>query len=253
MFGKKENCVVCGNVVKGSRTKLSDGVLCKECLSKCARELSKISMYTGKEIKEHILFMEKSKITPEQIKSFIHFGSLYVNQKDRQWFFNPNPLTKPKNPVVFDFSDLVDYSVVEDGNTIQKSGLGAAAAGGLLFGGVGLVAGGLMGHKVKSTINKMSITIYVNNPWITNYTITLVNTPVKKGTITYNAVKNNFDQYVKIINTIMAQSQTTSAENTSQYSQTSPTEELKKYKELLDSGAITLEEYNLKKSQLLNL
>ena len=35
--------------------------------------------------------------------------------------------------------------------------------------------------------------------------------------------------------------------------QTSQADELKKFKDLLDSGAITQEEYNVKKKQLLNL
>lgn len=106
-----------------------------------------------------------------------------------------------------------------------------------------------MGRKVKETINKMSITIYVNSPWVESYTIPIITAPVKKGTITYNSARSTFEAYTKLLDSIQAQSVSTQPLQT----ELSPADELKKYKELLDMGAITQSEFDMKKVQLLNL
>lgn len=54
-----------------------------------------------------------------------------------------------KNPKIYKYSDIVDYELLEDGESITKGGLGRAVVGGALFGGVGAVVGGVTGHKKK--------------------------------------------------------------------------------------------------------
>ncbi len=58
-------------------------------------------------------------------------------------------------------------------------------------------------------------------------------------------------KYIEEHQSAPAQSATTAA--SAQAPSISATDELKKYKELLDMGAITPEEYEIKKKQLLNL
>ncbi len=50
---------------------------------------------------------------------------------------------------IFEFSNLLNFELLEDGETITKGGLGRAVAGGLLFGGVGAIVGGVTGGKKK--------------------------------------------------------------------------------------------------------
>lgn len=249
LFGKKETCAVCGVSIKGRHAQLTDGVLCKDCLEKCASGLSRITYRSSAEMAEFIKFSAENKVNVNNFQATKNFGYLYVDFNSKRWFFSDHLLKKPENPIIFSFDQLADYSVTEDGNTIQKSGTGSAIAGGLLFGGIGLVAGGLLGRKVKETINKMSITIYVNSLWAESYTVPIITAPVKKGTLTYNSAKSTFESYTKLLDSIQAQS---TPDKSMQVSQ-SPADELKKYKELLDNGAITKDEFDAKKAQLLNL
>ena len=83
--------------------------------------------------------------------------------------------------------------------------------------------------------------------------------PKLSGTITFDTIKEVFNVNVSssaataITNKIheILYSQNTSAENLSPSSAYSPADEILKYKNLLDIGAITEEEYNQKKQELL--
>ena len=50
---------------------------------------------------------------------------------------------------VFKFDELVDYNLIENGQTVVQGGvsLKRAAAGGILLGGAGMIIGGLTGKK----------------------------------------------------------------------------------------------------------
>lgn len=72
------------------------------------------------------------------------------------------------SPTLLDFKDIIECSIVEDGETVtctsKGSAIGHAVAGGVLFGGIGAVVGGLSGEKVASTkIYKATLSIVVDN------------------------------------------------------------------------------------------
>jgi hypothetical protein len=52
----------------------------------------------------------------------------------------------------YNFSDILECSIIEDGETVTKTSssslIGRAMAGGVLFGGIGAVVGGLTGEKI---------------------------------------------------------------------------------------------------------
>lgn len=58
------------------------------------------------------------------------------------------------SPSIYNFSDILECSIKEDGdtviNTVSKSLIGRAMAGGVLFGGIGAVIGGLSGERIVS-------------------------------------------------------------------------------------------------------
>ena len=68
------------------------------------------------------------------------------------------------------------------------------------------------------------------------------------GKIRFILISNRDDIYKKISDLLITRQDKKQVENN-----TSTTEELKQYKELLDSGVITQEEFEAKKKQLLNL
>jgi hypothetical protein len=69
---------------------------------------------------------------------------------------------------LYNFDDILECSIKEDGATITKtvksSAISNAIAGEVLFGGIGATIGGLSGKKISSEkINKMTLSIVVND------------------------------------------------------------------------------------------
>lgn len=55
LFGGTENCAVCGGKVSGlAKVKISDGLICQDCVKKCA-PVSSIGLKSSVQIKQRIL------------------------------------------------------------------------------------------------------------------------------------------------------------------------------------------------------
>lgn len=89
---------------------------------------------------------------------------------------------------VFKFDELVDYNLIENGQTIVQGGvsLKRAAAGGILLGGAGMIIGGLTGKKkIEDHATEIKIEFKVKGLNEGSYEINLLSKPVKKDTLTY--------------------------------------------------------------------
>ena len=250
MFGKKENCALCG-VKVGAFTKipLTDGCICSDCRGQCSQYLSHIQQRSIANIKEHIAVCEANRNELANFVATDEIGQIVVDSVHKIWYVNETRRKELRNPLILKYSQLMDYTVTEDENTVSKSGAGRAVAGGLLFGGIGLVAGGLSGRKTKEVINKMSITLMIDSEWIDSIEIPIITTETKKGSMFYNISKNLFDRITHVLDHILAENSKTSAIQDN----ISPAIQIKQYKDLLDCGAITQEEFEMKKKELLKM
>ena len=89
---------------------------------------------------------------------------------------------------VFKFDELVDYNLIENGQTVVQGGvsLKRAAAGGILLGGAGMIIGGLTGKKkIEDHATEIKIEFKVKGLNEGSYEINLLSKPVKKDTLTY--------------------------------------------------------------------
>ena len=116
--------------------------------------------------------------------------------------FNDNTkqvLISPKfNPKIINYSDILDFELIEDGETVvTKGGLGKAIVGGMLFGGVGAIVGSNTSkRKSKTSISVLKIKIAVrdmNNP---NSYINLITTSTQTDSFIY---KNSYEVAQKIM------------------------------------------------------
>lgn len=107
--------------------------------------------------------------------------------------FNDNlkqVLISPKfNPRILNYSDILDYELLENGETVvTKGGLGSAIAGGVLFGRVGAIVGSNTGKKKSVTsINELRIKVVtkdMNNP---NTYINLITSSTKTDSLIYRS------------------------------------------------------------------
>jgi len=144
---------------------------------------------------------------------------------------------QPKKEIthqIYDFASIDDCEIIEDGETIEtikKDGSGTAAAAYLFGMPLGAIAASNMADSTvtsKSFINHLSIRIQLKDgTGSTGYTF-----------IDEQTTKTS-EEYEDAIE---------HAKN-----EVSTTEQLRKYKSLLDDGVITQEEFDAKKKQLLGL
>lgn len=182
------------------------------------------------------------------------------------------------------YDEIQGVDISEDGTSVfnksTSSAVGRAVVGGLLFGGVGAVVGGVTGKsKEKKTLNSYKVTIQLSNISDPIYEIEFVSTPIESGTtlgdemikqiktcanqlksvltaiIKANEIQLNLQQaQAQAILQAEAQKQLESIEPKAlqeHNSNSSIADELLKLSELHKNGVLTDEEYETLKKKLL--
>lgn len=166
--------------------------------------------------------------------------------------------TRPDDKV-FSFDVLDSYELIEDDSVVSGGGLGAAVAGGVLLGGVGAVMGGVTGKKkTKKSIEHLVLQINTNDLSFPCIMITYIKKETKVNSNAYKEALSLSKQSIRCLDMILEQKKDNGVEqvaagNSQNEDKSNPVEQIKKYKELLDMGAITQEEFDAKKKELLNL
>ena len=168
--------------------------------------------------------------------------SLFVDDKNKQLsLYN----TKTGIRQMFNYSDVVSFELKEDNNSLISGRAGSAVVGGLLFGGLGAIAGASGSRKVSETsCNSMILHIVVNNMHNPNIEIPIIEKETKKDSEEYEMAVEKAQKIVSIMKLILEKNKIEPNKNT--------TQELREYKQLLDDGIITEEEFNKKKNEILN-
>lgn len=239
-------CAVCGKKIGVfTQIKIKDGYICADCQSR-SLNMSNCNCRSVQDYKDRYAYLEENqKLSAIFTPTISIDGHLQVDEN--------NQLFKIGNsPECFPFSCLVNFELNEDGETITKGGLGRAAVGGVLFGGAGAVVGGVTGgKKTKTIIKNIYIRISLNDPWIKNSKIDILNTEVKKDSLLYSPYKALSDKIISALEVIVDSQEQIDEAPAIQVS--SSADEILKYKQLLDMGAITEDEFNQKKKQLLGI
>ena len=158
---KTENCLNCGAEMKGreiSPLKVEGGLhLCKECYNKLfdniqhPKELHKINAEQLREKLHKIAMDEEECAAFQATKKVMDF--FYLDESQNKFAIpTRSAFGKVKGMKVYKCQDILDFELLEDGNSVIKGGLGRAVVGGALFGGVGAIVGGTTGgRKQKKT------------------------------------------------------------------------------------------------------
>lgn len=266
LFSKK-NCILCGREVGSlNRTRLNNGTfLCSNCVARTgfvARTILSQRFTTNtlkdmslKQIKERIEYHENDmRENKERVSKFnptYQVGRYIWFDDNNKWFVFPQGTFNPKinNAYIFKYDEIVNFEVLEDGTTVTKGGLGKALIGGAIFGLAGVIAGGTS-KKTKNICNKLEIKITTRNTDRPVIYINLINTNVKKSGFVYKIASKSVQDILskfQIVVDELEQEKGISKETGS----VSVADEIKKFKELLDMDAITQEEFDTKKKELL--
>ena len=261
----KESCILCGNEVGAmNRTKLNNGTfICSDCVSKTHISngwgLDTLKSSSLEKIKERISFEENAIQENEErrlkFNPTLKEGGYIWFDDDNKWFVLPKGIFSSKidNSYVFKYEDIIDFEVLEDGTSITKGGFGKALVGGAVFGLAGAIAGGTS-KKTKQICTKLEIKITTKNIDNPVLYINLISGEFKKDSFIYKtasrSVQNILSKFQIIINQLESE-KGMQAKNIS--NDISVADGIKKFKELLDMGAITQEEFDTKKKELLKL
>lgn len=238
-------CALCSEKI-GFFTQITikDGFVCGNCQNK-SLNMSNCDCRSARDYKDRFAYLEANENMFCTFNATIKIGKYLEVDEDNKLF------KIGTSRECFPFSYLVNFELNEDGESIAKGGLGRAAVGGALFGGVGALVGGVTGgKKTKTMVKSMYIRINLNDKWVKNSQINLITTETKKGGFIYNDSKDVADRIISALE-LITQQQEIAPTPTIQVS--SSADELMKFKQLLDAGAITTSEYEETKTKILNL
>lgn len=251
-FSLKATCAICNEEVGLNRFQIANKEwICPKCFKKCGfNALTPIRKMTVSEIKNT---MDVKAVNDEELVLFNPNKKIgtYIEFDDTrmEWVVPQGLLGKKKK--VYKYNDIVDYELLEDGESIiKKSGIGRAVVGGALLGGVGAVVGSVTGkQKTKSICKSLKIKITISD--ISNPTvyINFISTETKKDSRVYKTAYNSAQECLSVLQLICNRENDVQINTT----QVSNADEILKYKNLLDDGIITNEEFEAKKKQLLGI
>lgn len=256
-FSLKQVCSICGNDCGLNRYQIKDkGWCCPKCFKKAGLTMmSPIKTMSAETIKGMIAKKEESLQELKSLTITKDFGAyIKFDENNRKWFVPDGTFGGVKNPVIYSFDDIIAFELLEDGNSITKGGTGRAIAGGLLFGGVGAIVGGSAGkRKTKSTCTKLQIKITVNSMSTPAVYINLIAGETKTDGFIYKTAYSSAQNILSVLQVICENNKTLHETMPDSTVSTSSADEIVKYKNLLDQGIITQEEFDAKKKQLLGL
>ncbi len=111
---------------------------------------------------------------------------------------------KVGNKEWLDYSDLLNYELLEDDSIVTSGGVGQALVGGALFGGVGAIAGGITGKRVQNKrIESLYIKVTVNNFTCPCIMLPLITKPTKTNSKEYETAFNQAHQILSVLDVIV--------------------------------------------------
>ena len=241
----------------------------------CDEILEYINTGHEQEIKAEKLDLEQLKELKERKKKLlnneINHGIIFADMERGLFRFKKDERLKGfagyKQYEFLRIEDIISIDVIENGNTVASGGLGNAIVGGMLFGSIGALVGAVAGNRKNNEIcTYLAIKITINDLNNPVETITFIDgSEVDKTSSTYRNSISNLQKYISFFNVLLEREKKKKDKKTlavvnenfeekhNKKDLGNSLENIKKLKELLDMGAITQEEFDMKKKELLGL
>lgn len=262
-FFNDTKCPYCGRTVEffqKSAIKYNGEYLCSKCYGEIIKKtdipFNKINEYSIEEI-QALIEVTNSEIQKKKdwIESFeIKVGKVFCYRESTNEFAIPTDVSFIRGEIkemdVYKCSDILSYELLEDGNTISKGGVGGAVVGGALLGGTGAIIGALTGKKQRNTCTKLEIKLTLKNLHTPTLYIVINNREIERGSALYEMFMSQAQEILSILDIIFSK---ISSDNEPKQASNSKASEIREFKQLLDEGIITQEEFEAKKKELLGL
>ena len=242
-----EKCVICGvDITFLNRRKIAnDEVICADCLGNAKtltfKQILKLNNVTSSDIRKSIAESSGEEIL--NFKPTKKIGSYIWFDENQEKILLPDPIKS----YVIKYKDVVSFDLIEDGETVTSGGIGRALVGGALFGEAGAIVGALTANKSKEFCTILKVALTVKNMENSIYFATFLNKKTKINSSAYAVAYQGARECISILQSICGNSEEIISDSVSKV------DEIKQFKELLDDGIITQEEFDKKKKELLGL
>ena len=180
-------------------------------------------------------------------------AKLYVDNTQKLWAVSE--WDNNSDVKIYKYSDLIDFELLEDDESLVKGGFGKALIGGALGGTKGAVIGSAGSRRIKQNATLLEIKIRTNDFEHPQYSIQFIKGfSAPKTSDIYKKAFDSAQEVISVLNYI--------ATNGGENIQNSPTQSdrveslgdrLRELNQLKNEGIITEEEFEAKKKELLNL
>lgn len=164
---------------------------------------------------------------------------IWINSKDKEMMISVRMYKSPS--LLINFDNIKSYSIKRNQDEIiKKSGVGRAVVGGALFGTVGAIVGASTGDShIQKETRDLVLNIQLKNVIDGKKEVSI---PFMLGK-QRSHMTGTIEECISLLDEIIVDEP-----SVGNYSSA---DEIRKYKELLDDGIITQEEFELKKDKLL--
>jgi len=125
---------------------------------------------------------------------------VFFISKEKEEIFFCNAVEK--NFFIFKFKDIVDFEIIEDKNVVFKNSAGGMIAGGLLYGGIGALAGSNIEKKVIEKSFLLKIKIYFDNIDCPEINMKFLTKEVKRSSYEYLEAKEDMEKFASTLKVV---------------------------------------------------
>lgn len=155
--------------------------------------------------------------------------------------------------IIVKFNEVLDFEIIENGNSVISSRSGSAVVGGLLFGGLGAVAGASGSRAINDECTMLKLKIYTSDIQNSVITLDFLDDSIPKVCGLYEELTEIINEMISLLKIAIENNKAIneSIENTKQ-NQGNQLSSLKELAELKEQGIITEKEFNETKKKILS-
>lgn len=214
-------------------------------------ERDRWELYTLRKSEPELVSLKESP-TMEDLRSIFtpahEMGYVAIDEVHRLVMLKPRRVVD----LYYRFEDIRDYELLEVNAQVTRGGLGSAVLGGVLLGGVGAIAGSVIGKNSKKMVENLFLRVDINDLEYPCVYVNFIESPVPITSGRYKRALEDAHNAVSRLGLILGKGANEEKAG-NQYAPMNPYEEVKQLKELLDIGAITQDEFDKKKRMILDL
>lgn len=252
------NCAICGKKMGffNGKVILKNGYVCNHCwdtkgLGKRIDYMTESRNYTAQQIRDMVQIVSNVPSCAANFNGNTLVADLVQLDDSTQTVQLITKAGFNSAKEYIKYSQIVDFELLEDGDTITKGGIGSAVVGGALFGAGGAIAGAIVGTKrTKAICNSLQLRVSVKDYYKKAIVVNYIELPTKSTSMTYKLMHEQAQKAVGELQVAVASAHRNAP---TQIQSGSVADEIAKLNHLKEQGVLTEEEFISAKRKLLGI